>query len=167
MPCDFGGPCKCACVFSFLHAKLRVHRVSGIPCALTLSKAREFLAKLGRLASRDRGGVSAVLLPTVIARKCRPSPHGPPLSAIPRSTGCNAAELQRQPPAIFWNANDFSILTRCATAKLSWPGGARGPAFPDRKSQQVPVQPDAIGLQTANGDRKTISPSAFTRAHCS
>src|ERR1700722_13338296 len=62
MPCDFGGPCKCACVFSFLHAKLRVHRASGIPCALTLLKAREILAKLGRLARRDRGGVSAVVI---------------------------------------------------------------------------------------------------------
>src|ERR1700722_16644604 len=63
MPCDFGGPCKCACVFSFLHAKLRVHRASGIPCALYVLKAREILAKLGRMASRDRGGAS-VLLPS-------------------------------------------------------------------------------------------------------
>src|ERR1700678_2051318 len=45
MPCDFGGPCNCACVFLLLHAKLRVHRASGIPCALTLLKAREFLGK--------------------------------------------------------------------------------------------------------------------------
>src|ERR1700722_5949580 len=64
MPCDFGGPCKCACVFSFLHAKLRVHRASGIPCALYVLKAREILAKLGRVASRDRGGAS-VLLPSL------------------------------------------------------------------------------------------------------
>src|ERR1700679_1877023 len=56
MPFVSGGPCKCACVFSFLHAKLRVHRASGIPCALYLLKAREILAKLGRVASRERGG---------------------------------------------------------------------------------------------------------------
>src|ERR1700677_5086237 len=45
MPFVSGGPCKCACVFLLLHAKLRVHRASGIPCALTLSKAREFSCK--------------------------------------------------------------------------------------------------------------------------
>jgi hypothetical protein len=40
-----------------LHAWLRVHRASGIPCALYLLKAREienFLANLGRVASRER-----------------------------------------------------------------------------------------------------------------
>src|ERR1700722_10919778 len=63
MPCDFGGPCKCACVFSFLHAKLRVHRASGIPCALDFSKVREILAKLGRVASRDREDMSSPLPP--------------------------------------------------------------------------------------------------------
>jgi hypothetical protein len=65
MPFVSGGPCKCACVFSFLHAKLRVHRASGIPCALDFSKVREFLAKLGRVARRDRESVSS----SVIARE--------------------------------------------------------------------------------------------------
>src|ERR1700722_8362544 len=45
MPFVSGGPCECACVFSFLHARLRVHRASGIPCALYLLKAREILCK--------------------------------------------------------------------------------------------------------------------------
>jgi hypothetical protein len=53
MPFVSGGPCECACVFLLLHAWLRVRRASGIPCALTLSKAREFLAKLRRVASRE------------------------------------------------------------------------------------------------------------------
>src|ERR1700678_1155769 len=66
MPFVSGGPCECACVFLLLHAWLRVHRASGIPCALTLLKAREILANLGRMAPRDRGGVSAIS--TVIAR---------------------------------------------------------------------------------------------------
>jgi hypothetical protein len=41
--------------FLLLHAKLRVHRASGIPCALVLLKAREIPANLGRVASRDGG----------------------------------------------------------------------------------------------------------------
>jgi hypothetical protein len=57
MPCDFGGPCKSACVFSFLHAWLRVHRASGIPCALYFSKAREILGK-----PRARGVARTFLL---------------------------------------------------------------------------------------------------------
>src|SRR5580693_5827610 len=90
-----------------------------------------------------------------------------PLSAIPRSTGCSATELQRQPPpSIFWKANDFSIFILCATAKLSLPGAGDCLALPDFKSQHVPVQPDAIGLQAANGESTTISTSAFTRALC-
>jgi hypothetical protein len=42
-----------------------VHRASGIPCALTLLKAREFLANLGRVASRDRGGMSCPVIASV------------------------------------------------------------------------------------------------------
>jgi hypothetical protein len=72
MPFVSGGPCKCACVFSFLHAKLRVHRASGIPCALDFLKAREFLAKLGRAAPRERGGMSAVVIASE-AKQSRPS----------------------------------------------------------------------------------------------
>jgi len=72
--------------------------------------------------------------------------------------------LQRQPPlSVFWNANAFSIFNLCATEKLSrLPGD--GSAFPDFGSQHVPVQVEAIGLQTANGDSTTISTSAVTRA---
>ena len=36
--------------------------------------------------------------------------------------------------------------------------------FPDFKSQQVPVQPDAMGLQAVNGERTTISISVVTSA---
>src|SRR3984957_4256578 len=42
--------------FLLLHARLRVHRASGIPCALFIEGARLILANLGRVASRDRGG---------------------------------------------------------------------------------------------------------------
>src|SRR3984957_18594885 len=41
-----------------LHARLRVHLASGIPCALFIEGVREIPAKLGRVASRDRGSVS-------------------------------------------------------------------------------------------------------------
>ena len=37
-------------------------------------------------------------------------------------------------------------------------------ALPALKSQQVPVQSDAIGLHTANGDSTIISTSAVTSA---
>jgi len=40
--------------FLLLHARLRVHRASGIPCALYFSKAREIPAKLGRVARREQ-----------------------------------------------------------------------------------------------------------------
>src|ERR1700678_1301956 len=40
MPFVSGGPCECACVFLLLHAWLRVHRASGIPCALSFEGAR-------------------------------------------------------------------------------------------------------------------------------
>src|ERR1700722_11677551 len=58
MPCDFGGPCECACVFSFIAREAA--GASSIRHSLRppLPEAREFLAKLGRVASRDRGGVS-------------------------------------------------------------------------------------------------------------
>ena len=39
--CDSGEPCKCACVFLLLHARLRVHRAPGIPCALFIEGAKE------------------------------------------------------------------------------------------------------------------------------
>jgi hypothetical protein len=42
-----------------LHARLRVHLASGIPCALLTEGVREILAKLGRVASRDRGSASS------------------------------------------------------------------------------------------------------------
>jgi hypothetical protein len=73
-----------------------------------------------------------------------------PLNATPSSIGCSAPVLQRQPLSAFWNANDFSILSRCATGRLSRLSGA-GFAWPEPKSQQVPVQVEAIGLQTENG----------------
>ena len=39
--CDSGEPGKCACVFFYLHARLRVHRAPGIPCALFIEGAKE------------------------------------------------------------------------------------------------------------------------------
>jgi len=48
-----------------LHARLRVHRAPGIPCALFIEgvkELKEFLANLGRVASRDRGGVSGPVI---------------------------------------------------------------------------------------------------------
>src|SRR3954469_14021272 len=43
-----------SCAFSFLHARLRVQRAPGIPCALSI---RAVDAKLGRTAPRECGGV--------------------------------------------------------------------------------------------------------------
>src|SRR5205814_7749664 len=47
------------CSLHLSHARLRVHRAPGIPCAL-FSWANEF-AKLGRLAPRDRGVIFDVI----------------------------------------------------------------------------------------------------------
>src|SRR4051812_21090603 len=44
-----------SCAFSFLHARLRVQRAPGIPCALS---NRAVDAKLGRIAPRECGGVT-------------------------------------------------------------------------------------------------------------
>jgi hypothetical protein len=89
-----------------------------------------------------------------------------PLSATPKSTGWSAGVLQRQPPSVFWKANAFSIRNLRATEKPSlithdgfgWPG---------MSLQHMPVQLDAIGLQTANGASTIISTSAVTSALCS
>src|SRR3984957_663603 len=57
MPFVSGGPCECACVFSFLHAKLRVHRASGIPCALIIEGARISCKTRARGVARSRSHV--------------------------------------------------------------------------------------------------------------
>jgi hypothetical protein len=80
--------------------------------------------------------------------------QGPP-SATPSSIGCNTLVLQRQPSRDLRNANDFSILSLCATRRFS---RVRGEDFsPDAWSQHDPVQVVAIGLHTANGARIFIS----------
>ena len=72
-------------------------------------------------------------------------------------------ELQRQPSFFFWKANDFSTRKRYPTRNCSrLPGVAFG--LPDFKSQQVPVHPDAIGLQAVKGARTTISMALVTSA---
>src|SRR3954447_26611026 len=43
-----------SCAFYILHARPRVQRAPGIPCALSI---RAVDAKLGRTAPRERGGV--------------------------------------------------------------------------------------------------------------
>jgi hypothetical protein len=42
-----------------LHARLRAHRAPGIPCALGF-RERKVLAKLARIARRDREAAAAV-----------------------------------------------------------------------------------------------------------
>ena len=82
-----------------------------------------------------------------------------PLCAVPYSTGRNVSVLQRQlRPAVFWNANDFSIREPVARPR-HFPGCPAWTVFGCRvcKSQHVPVQVDAIGLQTANGASTFIS----------
>jgi hypothetical protein len=53
--------CSCAHFLCTLRMRPRVQRAPGIPCALCLERARKFLAKLGRIASRERETVSAVI----------------------------------------------------------------------------------------------------------
>jgi hypothetical protein len=82
-----------------------------------------------------------------------------PLSATPKSTGRSAGVLQRQPLSVFWNANAFSIRSFRAIAKpsLVTHDGFASPSF---TSQHMPVQLDAIGLQSPNGESTIISTSA-------
>jgi hypothetical protein len=51
----------CVLFCALLHTRPRVQRAPGVPCALR-SEGKEFLAKLGRIAPRDREGVSAAYL---------------------------------------------------------------------------------------------------------
>jgi hypothetical protein len=44
------------CLFYYLHARLRVHQASGIPCALCHQGAREILGK-----ARARGAARTIL----------------------------------------------------------------------------------------------------------
>src|SRR5260370_23711935 len=46
--------------FFISHARLRVHRAPGIPCALYFRRGETVFAKLGRLEPRDRGVASFV-----------------------------------------------------------------------------------------------------------
>src|SRR3954471_19747140 len=63
-----------SCAFSFLHARLRVQRAPGIPCALSI---RAVDAKLGRIAPRGRGGVagSTAVIASAAKRSSFASPH--------------------------------------------------------------------------------------------
>src|SRR6266702_4896487 len=61
------------CAYSIpLHTRPRVQRAPGIPCALYLSRARGFLAKLGPIRPRDREvmfGTGATSLRGALATK--------------------------------------------------------------------------------------------------
>src|SRR5258706_15162026 len=56
MPGESGGPVVTilVCLSHILHARLRVHRAPGIPCALCFRKGGTSIAKLARIARRDR-----------------------------------------------------------------------------------------------------------------
>src|ERR1700678_3566767 len=98
MPFVSGGPCKCACVFLLLHAKLRVHRASGIPCALYFLKAREILCKTrAQSVARSRS----------LARHCereRSTPESLPgttldcfVASAPRNDGAGCLKIESSP----------------------------------------------------------------------
>jgi hypothetical protein len=53
------------CLFTYLHARLRVHRAPGISCALLFSRDGRFMHNPGDYAPRDCRGASGI--PTVNA----------------------------------------------------------------------------------------------------
>jgi hypothetical protein len=56
-----GEPVVTTLVCSFIsHARLRVQRAPGFPCALVF-RAKDFRQKLGRMASRERGHASEIV----------------------------------------------------------------------------------------------------------
>src|ERR1700682_5131272 len=67
-------------------------------------------------------------------------------------------------PAVGFLERECFLDSQFARNRKTVPASGDGFAFPDFGSQHVPVQVDAIGLQTANGDSTTISTSAVTRA---
>src|ERR1700678_2238737 len=128
MPFVSGGPCECACVFLLLHAWLRVHRASGIPCALSFEGARISCKPRAHSVARTwecvyspptrppkplgeggwRGGVGGGgALPRTHSRfDSRRPPHPPPLpaprkgaSGEGRSGGSTRLERQDPPAA--------------------------------------------------------------------
>src|SRR5436853_4282538 len=68
-----------SCAFYFLHARLRVHRAPGIPCALSLGP-NESCTTPGAFAPRDRGGV------------CDIAPSLPATNAMRLRTGAKATK---------------------------------------------------------------------------
>src|ERR1700674_4069868 len=54
-----GPVCSCAFFCAFLHARSRVQRAPGFPCALLFFQRVAIDAKLGRIAPREREAVSA------------------------------------------------------------------------------------------------------------
>jgi hypothetical protein len=51
--------CSCACFCALLHARPRVQRAPGLPCALLLLSRAAIDAKLGRIAPRECGRTSS------------------------------------------------------------------------------------------------------------
>jgi hypothetical protein len=68
--CDRGDYARVLCFIS--HARLRVHRAPGIPCALIFLGER-FLQKLGRIAPRECGVVFEIGRPSLRAKRSNPS----------------------------------------------------------------------------------------------
>src|SRR6202043_3977872 len=51
--------CSCAFFYALLHARPRVQRAPGFPCALLFLSRVEIDAKLGHIAPRERGRTSS------------------------------------------------------------------------------------------------------------
>ena len=80
--------------FFILHARLRVHRAPGIPCALSISEAKDFLAQPraqcaagSRMRVCTQSGLFENRIPTAIRRDDAPFTLRPGLEPGPITTG--------------------------------------------------------------------------------
>ena len=103
--------CSCAFFCTLLHARPRVQRAPGFPCALFLSRAA-IDAKLGRIAPRECGRTSSRSMTIeleihahVVPGKRLIRPTGYELQGFGGSLGQNAALPDASPPPELWVAS--------------------------------------------------------------
>ena len=99
--------CSCAFFCTLLHARPRVQRAPGFPCALLLLSRAAIDAKLGRIAPRDREAVSAdtrclkIESADIYRARMHHIPHAV-IARLDRATQYSRAPMMKRNVAAHW-----------------------------------------------------------------
>jgi hypothetical protein len=88
-------------VLSTLHARLRVQRAPGFPCALCLRGW--LMQRLGHIVPRDRGLVPAIGITSLRSTKATKRSPTTRLIVIPRESGVSSTQRPLGSDTGFWN----------------------------------------------------------------